>query len=232
MKILTILLIVATAFVFNIGIYYVSEDYRYFLKSIKSDEQNIEITDEYSITKEEIKETLENDLNEPLDVFVENERPALSNTWVENQESKESIAMVESPQRQEKKLEMSPYEKEMLFLFRDYNFTKLDSHGALFDLTTEYPDKYFEYYLPDLSLLFFSTKTYNEVKEIFEIVSDDWNFTLNEVDNFWEESFYINLQEWFDDWYIRLVFTKNWKVFGLKISKNEYTNVKNILKEI
>jgi hypothetical protein len=40
------------------------------------------------------------------------------------------------------------------------------------DITSEYPDNYFEFYDSNLTIYFFPTKNYNEVREIFEIESD------------------------------------------------------------
>jgi len=77
---------------------------------------------------------------------------------------------VKTETKEDQKLSMSEYEKEILFLFKDYNFTKLYSHSALFDLTSEYPDKYFEYYSPEATLIMFSTKTYAQVKELLQVI--------------------------------------------------------------
>ena len=146
------------------------------------------------------------------------------------------IATVQQEINEPKKLEMSEYEKEVLFLFNDYSFTKLQSQSDLFDLTYEYPNdnwnEYFEYYSPNLTLIIFSNNTYEEVRERLKVIWDLENFKINEIDNFGDESFYINVADNFDDGDIRLVFTKEWKSFWLKISKNEYNNVKQILENL
>lgn len=64
---------------------------------------------------------------------------------------------------------------------------------------------------------------------MFEYLQIDLPFSINEVNNFWEKSFYINLDEKINDNYIRLVISENWITFWLKINKSQYENVKNIL---
>lgn len=234
MRIFTLLLFLITVFIANIGLYYVSETYRSFLQNIKNEDKNIIASDEYSIEPSEITNTLNKELNEELDkeISLKYKEYGIVEKEENTQGKIEEIASIKIKNVESKQLKMSAYEKEILFLFGEYNFTKLNSHWSLLDLTSEYPEEYFEYYLPDLTLIFFSTKTYNQVKEVFEVEQDNWNYKLNEVDNFWDESFYLNFDPGFDDWYIRIVFTKKWKVFWLKISKNEYTSVKNILKSL
>jgi hypothetical protein len=54
-------------------------------------------------------------------------------------------------------------------------------------------------------------------------------FTINEINNFWDKSFYINLNSDINDNIVRIVITNNWIVFWLKIKKNEYNLVKEKL---
>jgi len=239
MKFFTLLIILASAFIVNISFYYLNESYRNFFQGSGDLSQDGKLmTDDYSINPQEVERTLEQSLEDKVDLGTRNSasenaiRKENTITKQTDQNKNNDFTQIEVQPKNKEELVMSPYEKEMLFLFRNYNFTKLSSHGSLLDITTEYPSEYFEYYLPDLTLVFFSTKTYSEVKEIFEIEQDTWNFTINEVDNFGDESFYINLSEGFDDWAVRIVFTKEWKVFWLKISKYEYNNVKKILKNM
>jgi hypothetical protein len=81
-------------------------------------------------------------------------------------------------------------------------------------------------------LYFFDTKRYNEVYDIFEVLAYDLPFTTNKVDNFWNSSFYINLNEDIKDNYIRLVINYKWVVFGLKIKKSEYNTIKESLLQL
>ena len=116
---------------------------------------------------------------------------------------------------------------KILDIFTKYSLKPIELTNNLFDLTWEYPDSYYEYYSKDLTLYFFDTKKYNEVYDVFDILTYDSPFTVNKIDNFWNSSFYINLNEDIQDNYIRLVINYKWVVFGLKIKKSEY----NIIKE-
>ena len=78
-------------------------------------------------------------------------------------------------------------------------------------------------------MYFFTTKTYTQIYDIFDYLQLDWPFTINEINNFWENSFYINLNEEVNDNFIRLVISENWITYWLKIKSSEYENVKNIL---
>jgi hypothetical protein len=57
----------------------------------------------------------------------------------------------------------------------------------------------------------------------------DSPFTVNKIDNFWNSSFYINLNDDIQDNYVRLVINYKWVVFGLKIKKSEYNTIKEHL---
>ncbi len=221
MKIFTLLLIMITVFIVNIWLYSISEGYRSFLKSFKNEDVPTIVNDDY-IIEDDIEELpLETELNQKVDL------------WTITSEYKEwDIVTIQQEIQEVKTLEMSEYEKEVLFLFKEFSFTKLISHSSLFDLTYEFPNEYFEYYSPDVTLIMFSNDVYEDVREKLEVIGGLENFSLNEVDNFGEESFYINVDENFDDGNIRIVFSNKWKVFWLKISKNEYNNVKRILEDI
>jgi len=47
-------------------------------------------------------------------------------------------------------------------------------------------------------------------------------YTLNEVNNFWEASFFINVDEEFNDDFIRFIIKSTNGVFWLKIKKDLY----------
>jgi hypothetical protein len=54
-------------------------------------------------------------------------------------------------------------------------------------------------------------------------------FKINPVNNFWDNSFYINLNDDINDNIIRIVISNKWIVFGLKMKKNEYNLIKEKL---
>jgi len=227
-NIFQILLLAIFMFLLNIWLYYTSENYRWFLQNIKWEKIIENINDEYKIKEEEIEKTLEEELNEKV----------INNKKETNLEFNSKGSLIEKinfvQKKVDKDIEMSKYSKEFLNIF--YNkfgkkvFTNLKEHSSLMDVTSEYPDKYFEFYSPNLTLYFFPTKNYNEVKEIFEIESDWELFIINEVDNFWEDSFYINLWEGYRDDFIRIILSKKDSVIWIKVSKSEYNSIKNIIK--
>jgi len=211
-------------FLLNIWLYYTSEGYRQFLQNIKQEENLEDINDEYKIEEKEIEESLEEELNKKI----------INNKEKINEELKSKSSLIEKIEFVQKKvnieIEESDYFKSFLKNFSIYNLTSLDNDSPLMDVTDEYPDKYFEYYSPELTIYNFPTKNYNEVREVFEIESNWDNFTINEVDNFWEESFYINLWKDYKDNFIRIILLKENNVIWIKVSKNEYNSIKNIIK--
>ena len=249
---LYIIIFLVVSFLLNILIYYVSPDYRWFLKEIKGVE-NIEQIEE---NKEEEDWIIEDRFNINNDYTVK-----IGNVGLRESESVESsiesIVIEKQNEELEKNLEekiqeefmeeieeedmesvkveyVSAYselkitkiEEEFLNKFTGYKLKELELHPRLFDLTSEYPDNYFEYYSEYLTLYFFGNKPYNEIRDVFEVLTYELPFTLNEVNNFWEKSFYINLDENFEDWVVRLVLLYKNRTFWLKLKKEVYDHVK------
>jgi len=100
-----------------------------------------------------------------------------------------------------------------LNLFNEYKLKKLLVHPSLFDMTTEYPDEYFEYYSENLTLYIFSTKNYKEVVNIFEAFATELPFLLNKTNSIGTNSFFINVKPEFQDEFVRVVFEYKQKVF-------------------
>ena len=194
---------------------------------IKYDE-TVWITDEYRISSEEIKAYQEDQLWSPLwtDILTPSEKRV-----GEYRQGRLSTVAFQDLEEKNKNVTLWIWGQEIYNLFSEYNLTELQQHSALMDVTSEYPDTYFEYYTLDLTLYIFPTKGYSEIIEIFKLVQSDDIYTINELDNFWEESFYINLS-WIDDGYVRLIISSNGVVFWLKIAQNQYNNVKKILEEL
>ncbi len=224
MKIFQLLLVAIFMFVLNVWLYYTSEAYREFLQNIKWEKIVEKVDDEYRIDNKEIEKSLEDQLNEKI---IDNKEEIKKEL-----DSKDSlIEKIEFVHKNlDIKIEESDFIKTFLENFKQFNLTKIEDVSSLMDVTDEYPDKYFEYYSPELTIYSFPTKNYKEVREIFEIESNWNNFSINEVDNFWEESFYINLWENYKDNFIRIIFLKNNNVIWIKVSKNEYSSIKNIIK--
>jgi len=206
-------------FLLNILFYFVSSDYRFFVTHLKhSDNEAMvdSLIEEYSAPHSDSHIVKMKD----------------SELWLSEQEEESN----EVKQKEEKKVPIKRQivlwkkYKEVLNLFTsEYVLKKIEVNSSLFELTWEYPDYYYEYYSKDLTLYLFPTRTYREVFDIFDYLSGNLPFTLNEINNFWDNSFYINLREDVEDNFVRLVISDDAVTFWLKIKKDEYNRVKNLL---
>lgn len=115
---------------------------------------------------------------------------------------------------------------------KEFDLQKLEIHSNLMGITTEYPDPYYEWYSAEVSLFVFSTKSYTEVLDIFEVLSDELPFSLKSVDNLADANTYINLDSSQDDGYVRMIFEYQNHAFWLKISKDSYNAVKALLESL
>ena len=211
-KIISFLIFLIIIFIVNLVFYYLSNDYRVFLSNLKNPsswlEQNFE----------------ENSFNDDLDIEVVLESP--------NENIEEEIyTLNEANWEPEIKKEVTLWKNyiEILDLFSIYNLTKLELSSILFDITDEYPDQYYEYYSKDLTLYMFPWKNFNDIIDIFLVLSEELPFDVNQVNNFWEKSFYINLNDDIQDRYVRIVVSNNWVVLWLKVNEIEYNFVKEKL---
>lgn len=219
-NIILIILFLIITFVLNVIFYYNSSDYRTFLKWLKNDKivstnswnkwddlVNIKEKIENLKTNENTKET------EKKDITIEK---IIEKTEIKKEEPKTEIKLWKNY-------------TDIVDLFSKYKLEPLELNTNLFDITNEYPDKYFEYYSRNLTLYLFPTKNYNEILDIFTVLETELPFKINETNNFWDKSFYINLNSDIDDSIIRIVVENKWIVFWLKIKKNEYNSIKKIL---
>lgn len=219
-RIIHVLLFVVFIFLLNILFYFLSDDYKKFIKQVKTWEKNTQTTSTFpdnidiSNNVDEIIKEIQEDTQDSTDILPN--QPNAEETFVSDET---------------KKILGKNYQV-ILSGFSQYNFEEIELTTNLFDITNEYPDEYYEFYSKDLTLYFFDTKTYEEVKDIFDILSYDVSFDINEVNNFANSSFYINLNEDIQDNYIRIVMNYKWVVVGLKIKSEQYTQVKNILESL
>lgn len=217
------LIFLILSFSINIVFYYVSEDYRDFLKNLKNDNNvvNIDssslINDDFLINLGDIN-TSKNEIDDNQQLV---EEKIIDNITVieENREIWKDIS----------EITLWRNYKEITDLFISYWLQKLELNTNLFDLTDEYPDEYLEFFSKDLTLYFFPSKRYNELVDIFSVLENELPFTINEVNNFWDNSFFINLNDDINDNIIRLVISNKWVVFWLKIRKNDYNLVREKL---
>lgn len=218
-RIIHVLLFVVFIFLLNLIFYFVSDDYKEFIKQVKTGEkptdQHSTFPDDITVTQPE--QSLENDeenITDSTDALPY--QPSAEDTFIP----------------QESKKVLGKNYQIILDGFSSYNFDEIELTTNLFDITNEYPDDYYEFYSKDLTLYFFDTKTYSEVKDIFDVLSYDVSFSVNEVDNFANASFYINLNEDIQDNYIRIVMNYKWVVVGLKVKRDQYNQVKQILESL
>lgn len=225
-KIILILFFVIILLIFNIILYIFSDDYKWLIKSLKSwwlpnkSEQildtnnNEDILEKDTITNNtSIKNKIKNSDEEKI---VEKQDKIIEQIVEEKLEIKQVIV--------EEKLDK--VYKQILDIFSTFNLNKLELHSNLFDITDEYPDKYDEYYWENLTLYFFNTKQFGDIYDIFKVLEDELPYSINQVDNFGEKSFYINLDTDIQDNFIRLVISYKSKVFWIKIKQQDYKLIK------
>lgn len=211
--------------VINIVFFYSNESYNSFVVNLKhggvTSDTQIVINDDYgyySPSPEDVTYVLGNENTGTGDIIQEekNEEAVKTQSWSE----------------EETTIYMQDDDIKVLNTFSSYNLKRLFEHGSLFDLTTEYPDDYFEYIGWDISVYFFVTKKYEDVKEVFEAISNTLPFSIKEVPLVEKRAFFLNLDESFSDEYIRLVVEYKKRVFWLKIKKTMYNEIKNLIKTI
>ncbi len=224
-KIVTILFFL---FVVHISLYYILPTYKDIFTVLKYDDKSTEnILNTWSITNSwNVIKWISSYTWSILDMEIEEK---------ENTESKiiitdEKIVFTWTLDSNN----LSEVEKNILDLFKDYKLDELFSHSSLFDLTTEYPDPYLEYYNweSDITLYIFKSKLYNDVLNVFDVISYNLPFKIKKVNNFWDESFFINMDNSLEDGYVRLVFSYKNKVFWLKIKKDSYNDIKETLNKL
>lgn len=229
-RIIIFIIFLITIFIVNILFYYLSSDYRIFLKKIKNKEWDIELQE-----KSFYDNKIDDEININNDLNIEDEIDLIDNEiWLSTKNEELFEKKDEKTWIVEFKNEVTLWKNylEILDLFSNYDLNKLEFNSSLFDITNEYPDNYFEYYSKDLTLYLFPTKTYNEILDIFNILKDELPFDINEVNNFWDKSFFLNLDNDIQDRFIRIVITNKWIVFWLKIKRTNYDEVKNKLNSL
>lgn len=209
-NIILIILFLVGIFILNITFYYTSSDYQNFIKRVK-------------------KETSVNTQTWTIENFSwnNNNRENYFSWTIEPKEEKNISQNEVQAEKEEVKLWKSY--QEILDLFKDYDLKKVDVSVNLFDLTNEYPDAYYEFYSPKLTVYFFTSKNYSDLYDIFKVLELELPFKLNASNSFWERSFFINFNSDVNDSFVRLVIVNNWIVFWLKVDKNEYENIKQKL---
>lgn len=217
-KVIVFIIFLIIIFIVNIWFYFLSEDYRTFLKELKDKDNTVDLQ-EKSFSDSLANEKIPDVKDVKIETSNKNDKKVTNKVWSWTTEQKNEVALWKNY-------------LDIIDLFSSYGISKLYVNSSLFDVTDEYPDNYFEYYSKDLTLYLFPTKTYTDVHDIFSVLTSEQPFTIKEVNNFWEKSFYINLNNDIEDRFIRMVISNKWIVFWLKIKKTDYGLVKQKLNSL
>ena len=206
--------------------YISSSEYRFFIKKLKYQDEIVydtqrEIDDSfYSIVQNTGEKKLDGESIEIIDTVSQESFSFLE--ALSGRVRKDSPTVLKLP-------EIWLIENEVLALFQWENLRSIDENINIFWLTNEYPDPYYEWISEDISFYIFPTKTYTEVYDIFDVLSFDIPYTLNIVNTFGNRSFFINMDTNWDDGNVRLVFEYKKQVFWLKMKKNRYNEIREII---
>lgn len=236
-------------FIVHLFLYFISPSYGNYFKNMKHEGTEINWNDNVNNNEKSIKgvsnytwsKFVMADINEDTnskkddledieyEVASENNDKVIKNNYDDlNEESSEKD--------NDENINSNSVKEEVINLFEEFDLKEKEEtqNSSLFWLTNEYPYEYEEYYSREkkMNFYFFKEKEYKDILNIFEVISYNLFFKIKKVNNFWEKSFYINLDQDLDDNYIRFVFSYKNNNFGLKIKKDWYNDVKNILKGI
>ena len=224
-----IVFFIIIVFTLNIVFYYISDDYRFFIKKVKNSDNVIYI--ETKIVDDEIKDD-EILYDEEIDFSIINNKNIKNIYNTIKEENIKEETNIEKEVVIVKEVLLWKNYRTILNAFNDYDLEELELKSNLFDITDEYPDDYYEYYSKDITLYLFTSRSYDDVKNIMWAISFDIPFEINELNNFLDKSFYINLDESISDSYVRLVISYKSITFWLKIKKDLYNDVKEKLIKI
>jgi len=203
----------------NIICFIYFDEYRFLLRKIKYPEMSIyinnsKITDEYWI------------INPPeRDIFIEEEKNTLEDTKIDIKEPEDS--QKEDNTQDSINIEDESQEKRPIALdaFYDYDFEK-SSDSSLFWLFYDYIWDFSKYSSKELNLYFFKWSQYNQIKTYLQDKTKDIvDYSINEVNNFWDYSFYLN---WDND-VVMLIIEYPTIVLWAEIQYSEYKKIKEIL---
>lgn len=223
------LLLLILLLLWNIIFYFLNEEYRFFVQKIKYQNEYVSssniVLDDSPITNSEKQEILE-----VVDFKIWDE--SISVTALEFLESISSSWDTSNIDNRTQELMVS---EELLVigeLLSEYPLEDISPNEYLFGITPEYPDPYIEWFSSGLTLYSFPTKTFRNVFDIFDVLAYELPISLNTVNNFWTQSFFINMEKGWEDDYVRIVFEYQNKVFWLKIKNLHYNEVRDALSVI
>lgn len=225
-NIIYFLLLLILLLLWNIIFYFLNEEYRFFIQKIKYQNELVPhaiVLDDSPISSTERQQILDvvtpNQWDETLSLSALEFLESIATSW-------------SSADRDARDQQLPPSEEflEIVDLLSRFPLEEIDPNEYLFAITPEYPDLYLEWFSPDLSLYSFPTKSFSDVFDIFNVLAYELPISLNQVNNFWAQSFFINMDEAWEDDFVRIVFEYENKVFWLKIKKLHYNTVRDALK--
>lgn len=241
---LKIIFTIFSIFIVHIMLYYISPSYGNYFKNVKyAENENNKVIEENSKTIETKNKKVSSytwskfiipDINENNELIEEDN---IKNESIEKNEDNEELdGELASISEVGDEFKEENWIQEILNLFENFDLKQKEEtqNSSLFGLTNEYPYEYEEYYSRDkkMTLYIFKDKSYSDILNIFDVISYNLYFKIKKVNNFWDKSFYINLDADLDDSYIRFVFSYKNNNFWLKIKKDWYNEVRKILNSI
>lgn len=182
------------ALVANMGAYVMSEDYRFFVKKLKYADRELVYEEDViidDIPRLEIVETIDESGEVSVEIQELDEDLFFLDIFSQDDASSDSLSEDGLPELlRDERFVLELFEEKFILTEQEFDEDKL-----LYDIIDEYPDAYREYSNAHLSLYVFSSKSYQEVKNILELVSYETSFDINSVNNFAQSSLYINLPE-------------------------------------
>lgn len=239
-KIIYTLAILYLIIILNVIFFVFNKDYNFFIKTIKYWDDferisNINITDEYILREfpecivdcnceEYIIDKKFEELTNQEDLQEKNIPVTPEDTKLEEFDIQEDIYELNIS-------EIKDLYRDILSLFKDYSFQDwfYEEYFEIFGLTYEYPQEYVVLQSDKIELYLFNNSNYSEMSNFFELLKYLW-YTLNYVDNFWNRSFFINLDS--PDWYVRLVIESGDLALWIKLHKDDYDNFRTLFEKL
>jgi len=249
-NIIYIFLVFVLVFFLNLLLYIYVDSYRSFIKVLKygndsipnelsvDDSYNVNSI-EYSRPKSEAERSLLLDLwiedDTPKEVVIVNrewsniENSNASTTQNASQTVKSEREVVQSSATISRELRVTAVWQKIISDFNASGFEIIEKKDKddLLDIAREYPDDYLQYGNNSFDLYILSTRTYDEVDDIFTVLEYEMPYTLNKTDTFWDRSFFINLDR--PDEKVRFIFQYEWETYWVKVRTPNYNAVKSIL---
>lgn len=213
-------------FLLNIMLFIVSPYYKEKILTLKywflpEKTQNINEVSEPEVVKKD--ENTEN--NKPIETKkpIKSEEIGVINETIniENQED-----AWEKPNLDLPKIYLpNSVESDFLNKFDTFFLSKQEKYTPLLWLFRDYPVKYWLFSSSSLEIYTFWENQYDYVLNYLKEKQNQAFWEVNEVNNFWDKSFYFNKIEW----KVSLFLEKDSHTYGIFVDAKDYEIIKNIL---